>query len=105
MSLYATYIIAHVTDALDQTLLTQESIPKDVGEPPVFQESTPIFSDDIMRHLQFFKSMAVEIEDFESWMLFLDKVASELKLNPASDFPKIASVLNRYRVDEGKEPL
>ena len=105
MSLYATYIIAHVKDALDQTLLNQEAIPKDIGEPPVFQESTPIFSDEVMRQLQFFKYMAIEIEDFESWMLFLDKVAFKLKLNPATDFPKIASVLNRYRVDEGKEPL
>jgi len=105
MSLYKTYIIAQVGMALDENLLAEDSVPKNVGEPLVAPESAPVFTDDIMRQLQFYKDKAVAVEDFEAWMKFLELVANELKLNPATDFPKIASVLNRYRVDEGKEPL
>ena len=106
MSLYATYIIAHVQAALDGNLVLDEALlPRTPGEAVVAPESTPVFSDDIMRKLQFFKTTAIDIPDFEAWMKFLELVAGELKLNPAVDFPRIASVLNRYRVDEGKEPL
>lgn len=105
MSLYKTYVIAQVQMALDQNLLTEENTPKGLGEPLVAPESIPIFPDTIMTKLQFYKDKAVAVEDFESWMKFLELVTNELKLNPASDFPKLASVLNRYRVDEGKEPL
>jgi len=105
MSLHATYIVTHVKAALDEKLMAEEAVPKNTGEPAVAPQSMPVFSDDVMRKLQFFKTKAIEVPDFETWMTFLEIVASELKLNPATDFPKIASVLNRYRVDEGKEPL
>jgi hypothetical protein len=105
MSLSTTYIIAHVQAALDHNLLAAEEVPKGTGEPVVAPESLPVFSDDIMCRMQFFKDKAIAIPDFEAWMQFLELVAGELGLNPATDFPKIASVLNRYRVDEGKEPL
>jgi len=105
MTLYKTYIVAQVQLALDQNLQTEENVPKNVGEPLVAPESLPVFPDEVMTKLQFYKDKAVAVEDFESWMQFLEIVTNELKLNPASDFPKLASVLNRYRVDEGKEPL
>lgn len=106
MSLYATYIIAQVQDALDQLIETKEdTTPKNLGEPLVAPESVPVFPDELMRRIQFYKSMAIAVEDFESWMAFLERVANELKLNPATDFPKLASVLNRYRVGVGKDPL
>jgi len=105
MSLYTTYIIAQVQQVLDQNLLAEETTPKNVGEPVVIPESVPVFPEEIMRRIKFYRDMAIIIEDFESWMAFLEKIANELKLNPASDFPKIAGVLNRYRLDVGMEPL
>jgi len=105
MSLYLTYIMAHVQNAIDQNLLDGETTLKNLGEPVVIPDTVPVFPDETMRRLRFYKDMALIIEDFESWMMFLEKIANELGLNPASDFPKIAGVLNRYRLDEGKEPL
>jgi len=105
MPLHTSYIIAQVQAALDQNLLALEQIPKSSGEPVVAPESLPVFNDEIMRKLKFYADKAITIPDFEAWMQFLELVAGELGLNPASDFPKIASVLNRYRVDDGKEPL
>lgn len=105
MSLYVTYIVAQVQKALDENLMAQDAIPKNLGEPLIAPESATVFPDEVMLRLQFFKNNAIAIEDFESWMIFLEHVTNELKLNPATDFPKIASVLNRYRIDDGKEPL
>jgi hypothetical protein len=104
MALHTSYIIAQVQMALDQNI-PQEQVPKSSGEPIVAPESAPVFSDEIMCKLKFYKDKAIEVPDFETWMKFLEIVAGELGLNPASDFPKLASVLNRYRVDEGREPL
>jgi hypothetical protein len=38
-------------------------------------------------------------------MDLLENVATELKLNPAQDYDKLASVLNQIRVEKGLEPL
>ena len=105
MSFYKAYIIAQVNKALEQNLPAENTNPQDVGQPLVAPESVPVFPDEIMMRLQFYKDKAVAVEDFESWMKFLEIVANDLGLNPATDFPKLASVLNRYRVAENKEPL
>jgi hypothetical protein len=98
MAFYQTYIYAAVQNAIDQSL----SAPT---QPAVAPQSAPIFSDDIMQKLSFYKDKALSVMDFESWMLLLENVAAELKLNPATDFQKIAAVLNLYRVENNLEPL
>jgi len=105
MSLHKTYIISQVQKALDQNMLAPETIPKNLGDPLIIPESVPVFSTEIMLKLQLYKDMAIAVEDFETWMCFLERITTELNLNPSTDFPKIAGVLNRYRVDAGKDPL
>jgi hypothetical protein len=90
---------------LNEHLKPIPEVPTDVGLPSVAPESCPMFSEDIMQKLQSFNDKAAMIEDFETWMTFLEIVANKLGLNPATDFGKLASVLNRHRVNEGKPPL
>jgi len=101
MSLYATYIYAQVNDALTPATNLEPTI-----EPVVAPSlSSGVFSDDIMRKLGFYKDTAIYVEDFESWISFLEKVATELGLSPANDLEKLASVFNLYRIEVGKDPL
>jgi len=101
MSLYKTYIYAKVQEAVDEL----KDPLKEPFEPALAPESAPVFSDEIMRKLDLYKDKAISVNDFESWMALLEKVATETGLNPATDFEKIASVLNRYRRDVNLEPL
>lgn len=91
--LHISYIFAQVQIALDDI------------EPAIAPKDVPIFPDEIMRRLQLYKDMAVAIEDFEAWMKFLERLTVELDLNPTTDYPKLAGILNQYRVAENKEPL
>ena len=100
-----TYIIAQVETALNTNLIPIPDAPTDVGLPLVAPESCPIFSDTIMQKLLYYNDKATMVEDFETWIAFLEIVANKLGLNPATDFGKLASVLNRYRINEGKIPL
>jgi hypothetical protein len=97
MSFYKTYIVAKVQEAIDNL-----SAPTD---PAVAPESSPIFPNEIMHKLEGYKDKAIGVSDFESFMTLLETVANDLRLNPSSDFEKIASVLNRYRRENNLEPL
>jgi hypothetical protein len=100
MSLCTTYIYAQVKDALIPETNLEPTI-----DPVVAPSLSGIFSDEIMRKLGFYKDTAIYVEDFESWISFLEKVATELGLSPANDLEKLASVFNLYRVEVGKDPL
>lgn len=97
MSFYKTYIVAKVQEAID-TL----TAPTD---PSVAPESSPVFPDEVMHKLEGYKDKAIGVNDFESFMALLEIVTTDLRLNPSSDFEKIASVLNRYRRENNLEPL
>jgi len=99
--------VAQVQKALAENLDMEYdgTIPDDLGAPSVAPEGTPVFPVDTMKRLEEFKDTAIMIPDFESWLILLEKVASELNLNPATDFDKISSILNQYREAANKDPL
>lgn len=97
-----TYIYAAVKNALEQNI---ENVPGEVLQPLVAPQSAPVFPEDVMRRISFYNDMALNVEDFESWMNLLEHVANETGLSVATDLEKIASVLNRFRMENGKEPL
>lgn len=100
-----TYVIAKVEEAINENIKPSPEMPVEVGLPLVAPDDCPIFSEDIMRKLQFYEDNAIAVEDFETWLTFLEIIANQLELNPATDFGKLASVLNRYRLNSGKDPL
>ena len=104
MALYKTYIISTLQHVIAQHFPQEETF-NNPGEPSVAPEGTFIFPDDIMKKIEYYKDNAILVDDFESWMAFLENVATELALNPAQDLDDLASVLNQYRVTEGKKPL
>lgn len=106
--MHKAYIIAQVQKCLADNLdlAYDGTVPDNPGKPTVAPEGTPVFPIDIMTRLEDnYRYIAIQIPDFESWMVLLEKVATELKLNPAQDFDKIASILNQFREASGKEPL
>ena len=104
MALHKTYIVSAFQHVLSQNL-PQENLFQEPGEPAVAPENALVFPEDIMKKIQYYKDNAILVEDFESWMAFLENVAIELDLNPAQDLENLASVLNQYRISEGQPPL
>ena len=73
--------------------------------PIVAPDDAPVFDLETMEKFKEFQDSAVLAPDFETFSNLLVEVANRLGMNPAVDLPKIASVLNRFRVDAGKEPI
>ena len=103
MSYSKSYLLQVLADALAQEPIEQE-LPPPVA-PAVAPPDAPPFPVEIMERLDHYKGKALLVQDFEGFMALLNAIANELKLNPATDLPKIAGVFNSYRVAEGLEPL
>lgn len=102
--MYKTYIYATVAQVLAENIPEQQPLNSPL-EPMVASDDDMLFADDVLRKVESYKDKAVLVEDFESWMALLEIIATDLQLSPATDFPKVAAVLNRYRIANGKEPL
>jgi hypothetical protein len=102
MSFPKSYLLKVLSDALDEN---KELPPNTPGGPAVAPPGSTPFSAEVMEQLEHYKGKALLIQDFEGFMALLNVIANELKLNPATDLPGIASVFNSYRVAEGLEPL
>jgi hypothetical protein len=105
MRLYKTYILATLEKVLAHNLNVDDPELKDPGAPSVAPEDLPVFSEKTMGLIEQYRKHALLVEDFENWMALLENVAAMAGLNPATELDELASVLNRYRVDAGKQPL
>jgi len=83
----------------------EDGLPTNPGKPSVAPEGVPVFEDDLMQRLDAHRSKVLNVSDFESFMDLLQNIATEEGLNPAQDFDELASVLNRFRLDKGLDPL
>lgn len=99
------YIEAKTLEAFERFEDTQEDTLTDPGQPSVAPEGIPVFDKDLMQRLKLHRSKILNAPDFEAFMALLENIAAEEGLNPAQDFDKLASVLNRFRVEVGKDPL
>ena len=102
MRLFRYYIISKVKEALTDPTPAPLSDP---SQPTVAPEDSPVFPENIMRQLEFFKEKALLVKDFEGFSALLEQAAIELNLNPAQDLEKIASILNLYRTQAVDNPL
>ena len=104
MSHHKDFIIAKTIEAFER-FEQNESESGQPGQPSVAPEGMPVFDNDTMEALETHRSKVINTPTFEAFMDLLQNVATEERLNPAQDFDKLASVLNRFRVEEGLEPL
>lgn len=102
---YKQFVLAKTIEAFERFDPKPESLPQDVGQPSVAPEGTPVFSDDIMEQINIHKYKALHVTSFEAFLDLLQNIATDVGLNPAQDFDKLASVLNQYRVEKDLEPL
>jgi hypothetical protein len=77
----------------------------DPSQPTIAPTDVAVFPEEIMSKLGFYKDKAILVEDFEGFSELLQLAAEETGLNPAQDLEKIASVFNRYRIENGKQPI
>jgi hypothetical protein len=70
-------------------------------EPQVAPDDAPIFADSLMIKLEMYRQKILDVKDFEAFSNLLDEILVALQLNPVSDRTKLASVLNRIRVNQG----
>jgi len=103
---YKDYIVAKTIEAFERF----EDDANDYtlgqpGQPSVAPEGVPVFDRDMMQDIELHRTKILNAPTFEAFMDLLQNIATEVGLNPAQDFDKLASVLNRYRVEEGLEPL
>ena len=101
------YIVSKTIEALERFTSTEEleTLPKEPGQPSVAPDGSPVFDTNLMQNLEFHRSKAINAPDFEAFMALLENIATEEGLNPAKDLEKLASVLNRWRVEKGLDPL
>jgi len=102
---YRTYVVQNIIKAFERFDPRPEDTPDDPGKPSVAPEGSTLFPVETMEQLNDFREKALLVPTFEAFMVLLENVATELDLNPAQDFDKLASVLNRFRTEEGLEPL
>lgn len=106
MSGHKNYIVTKTLEAFERfEPVVEETLPVEPGSPSVAPDGVPVFDLDTMRALELHKAKVINAPDFEAFMDLLQNIATEENLNPAQDFDKLASVLNRFRIDEGLEPL
>ena len=106
MSEHKDFIVAKTLEAFERfDPVVEETLPQEPGSPSVAPDGVPVFDLETKRNLELHKDKVIHAPDFEAFMDLLQNVATEEKLNPAQDFDKLASVLNRFRIDEGLDPL
>lgn len=60
---------------------------------------------DIVTKIESYHEEAIRIADFGTYMSMIGKIIKELGLNPDTDFPKVAALLNNFRLARNKKPL
>jgi len=100
---YKSFIIASVKKVLAQDLVQIE--PETPGGPMVAPPDAPIFPEEVMRKLEAYREKALLITDFEGFIKLIEITIAELKLNPAQDNSKVASIFNLFRKENNLEPL
>lgn len=101
---YRDYVIKQVIAAFER--FDERTEPTaDPGKPSVAPKDLPVFDEKTMEHISEYRDKALLVPTFEAFMSLLENIATEVGLNPAQDFDKLASVLNRYRTETGLEPL
>lgn len=103
---YRAYVEQKIIEAFERFDRRQDPTAGSPGEPTVAPNNAgPIFPTDTMKKIHQYRDKALLVPTFEAFMSLLENIATEIGLNPAQDFDKLASILNRYRTETGLGPL
>jgi hypothetical protein len=98
-SVLSHYIIGKVSELAD--VIPPEVVLIPIVAPESMSDELP----DRYAKVSDYYHEALQVENFESFLLLLDKITAECGLSIIDDQTVIAAILNRYRVDADLPPL